>query len=225
MLPVVVVVVSLLAQSQAAPPKIDLVKAKRVFDASCAGCHGPEGRGGKGPPLAVPKLKRVRSDEELGAVILGGIPGTQMPPSWYLGPEGVTLAATYVRVLGAKATLSHVAGDVAKGKALYEGKGGCTGCHSIGSSGRAFGPDLSDIGARRSAENLSESIVDPSAEIAEGFAKVQIVTRQGARVSGVRINEDTFTIQIMEPSGAFRSFRKAELSQLEKHLDESAMPS
>src|SRR6202158_367460 len=68
----------------AAPPRIDLARAKRVFDTSCAGCHGPEGRGGQGTSLAVPKLRHARTDEELGQVILLGLPGTEMPPSWYL---------------------------------------------------------------------------------------------------------------------------------------------
>jgi len=209
----------------AAPPRIDLARAKRVFDTSCAGCHGPEGRGGKGPSLAVPKLRHARTDEELGQLILLGLPGTEMPPSWYLGVEGVTLAAAYVRVLGANATPPQVAGDVVKGKELFRGKGACAGCHTIGAEGRAYGPDLSDIGARRSADGLRESLIQPNAAAGEGFVPVRAVTRQGEKVSGIRLNEDNFTIQILEASGRFHSFRKSALSELQESLTESTMPS
>jgi len=209
----------------AAPPGIDLARAKRVFDTSCAGCHGPEGRGGKGPSLAVPKLRHARTDEELGQTILFGLPGTGMPPSWYLGVEGVTLAAAYVRILGANATPPQVAGDVVKGKQLFRGKGACAGCHSLGAEGHAYGPDLSDIGARRSAAGLREAVIQPNAQAVEGFVPVRAVTRQGEKVSGIRLNEDNFTIQILEASGRFHSFRKSALSELKESPTESTMPS
>jgi cytochrome c oxidase cbb3-type subunit III len=216
-----------LSQANPAPavPRFDLARAKRVFDTSCAGCHGPEGRGGKGPSLAVPKLRHARTDEDLGQIILLGIPGTEMPPSWYLGVEGVTLAVVYVRMLGANATPPHVAGDVVKGQELFRGKGGCAGCHTIGAEGRAYGPDLSDIGARRSATGLRESLTDPNAAAGEGFVPVRAVTRQGEKVSGIRLNEDNFTIQILEPSGLLHSFRKSALSELQERPTESTMPS
>jgi cytochrome c oxidase cbb3-type subunit 3 len=210
--------------SPAAPAKIDLARAKRVFDTNCAGCHGLEGRGGKGPSLAVPKLPRARSDAELVQVISVGIPGTEMPPSWHLGEEGLTLAVAYVRMLGANATPAKVAGDVERGGQLFSGQG-CTGCHTIGSKGRAFGPDLSNIGSRRSAASLRESLLDPNAEVAEGFVSVRAATREGEKVDGIRVNEDNFTIQILDRSGRLHSFRKSALADLEVRPGESAMPS
>jgi putative heme-binding domain-containing protein len=217
-------VAALLAQNGSAAAQPDMARAKRLFDTGCAGCHGPEGVGGKGPSLAVPKLRHAKTDGEIVQLILTGIPGTEMPPSWYLGGE-VALVAAYVRQLGANATPPKVEGDVAKGKALFEGKGGCANCHTIGAAGHAYGPDLSDIGARRTAASLRESLTNPSAEIAPEYMQVHVVTRQGEQVTGIRINEDSFTIQILEPSGRFQSFRKADLSTLEKRADQSPMPS
>jgi putative heme-binding domain-containing protein len=208
---------ALLAQAPAAP-QIDWAKAKRVFDLNCAGCHGPEGVGGKGPPLAVAKLSHGRTNDELGDVIANGIAGTLMPPSWHLGPEGVTLAVAYVRKLGATATPPRVDGDVAKGKSLFAAKG-CATCHSTG-----FGPDLSSIGVRRTAASLRQSLTDPAAEVSEAFLPVRLVTRDGKTIKAIRVNEDTFTIQIVEPSGRFSSFRKDSLAKFDLLPNESPMP-
>ena len=215
-----VLLFSFLAQANpGAAPKIDWGRAKRVFDANCAGCHGPEGVGGKAPALAVAKLPRARTDEELAGVIVNGIPGTVMPPSWHLGNDGVTLAVAYVRKLGAGATPPAVEGDVAKGQALFTSKG-CTTCHNIG-----YGPNLADIGVRRTAASLRESITDPAAMVNEAFLPVRIVTREGKKVEGIRVNEDTFTIQVIEPSGRYSSYRKDSLAKLDKLSGESPMPS
>ena len=213
-------------QAQAvSPPKIDMARARRVFENNCAGCHGPLGQGGRGPNLTVPKLRHARTDMEIAGVVFGGIPGTEMPPSWHLGEEGVTQVIAYLHLLRANATPPQVEGDAAKGKALFEGKGGCLSCHTLNGRGHAYGPELSDIGARRTAESLRQSLEEPSAEVAETFLLVHAVTRQGAKVTGIRLNEDTFTIQIVEPSGRIQSFRKAELAKLEMRPDESPMPS
>jgi cytochrome c oxidase cbb3-type subunit III len=214
-----VLLLSFLAAQAQPAPSVDWAKAKRVYDANCAGCHGPEGVGGKGPALAVPKLPRARTDMQLVNIISGGIPGTLMPPSWHLGATGVMLTVAYVRKLGANATPPKVEGDVAKGQAIFTNKG-CTGCHAIG-----YGPELSSIGSRRTAASLRESVTDPSTEVSEDYLLVSVVTREGKKVQGIRVNEDTFTIQIVEPSGRFVSFRKEALAKLEKRSGESPMPS
>ena len=218
MIPVLVLSL-LMAQANPTPPPIDWAKAKRVFDANCAGCHGPEGVGGKGPALAVPKLPRARTNEELGAIIANGIPGTVMPPSWHLGNDGVMLCIAYVRKLGASATPPKVEGDLVKGESLFRAKG-CTGCHTAG-----YGPDLSNIGARRTAASLRQSVTDPSAEVSEDSLLVRVTTREGKKVQGIRVNEDSFTIQIIEPSGRFSSYRKDSLTKLDTRVGESPMPS
>lgn len=219
MISTVVLLSFLAAQANpAAPPKIDWARAKRVFDANCAGCHGPEGVGGKGPALAVAKLSRARTDEQLAAVIVDGIPGTVMPPSWHLGND-VILAVAYVRKLGAGATPPVVEGDVARGKAIFAIRN-CATCHDLG-----YGPNLASIGARRTAASLRESVTDPAADVADDFLPVRIVTRLGKKVEGIRVNEDTFTIQVMEPSGRYSSFRKDSLAKLDKLIGESNMPS
>ncbi|MGH7674324.1 MAG: c-type cytochrome [Gemmatimonadales bacterium] len=50
--------------------------------------------------------------------------------------------------------------------------GGCVGCHKLGAEGGAIGPDLSRIGARSSATQIRESILDPGARIARGYEQL-----------------------------------------------------
>lgn len=46
---------------------------------------------------------------------------------------------------------------------------GCTACHSILDSEADIGPELRTVGARLSAEQIRQSIIDPMAVIAEGY--------------------------------------------------------
>src|SRR3954464_13441216 len=55
-------------------------------------------------------------------------------------------------------------GDAAKGKALVASHG-CLSCHRIGDTGSRVGPNLSDIGGRRTPERLQRSIVAPDEEV------------------------------------------------------------
>ena len=45
----------------------------------------------------------------------------------------------------------------------------CLACHRLGEQGQEVGPPFTDIGARRDADYIRRSIVDPDAEIAEGY--------------------------------------------------------
>ena len=132
--------------------------------------------------------------------------------------------AAYVRTLG-RAAAVPLTGDAARGKALYETKGGCTACHIVGGAGGTVGPDLSEIGARRSAAYLRESLLKPGATVPDGYLVVAVTTRAGRQMRGVRVNEDSFTIQLREAGGAFHSFRKANLTELKKEFGASTMPS
>ena len=48
---------------------------------------------------------------------------------------------------------------------------GCVGCHEIGAEGGNVGPDLSHVGARRSAESIRAKILDPASSTARGFER------------------------------------------------------
>jgi putative heme-binding domain-containing protein len=209
---------ALLAQAPPGP-----TEGERLFRSQCAHCHGLRGEGGRGAVLAVPTLRHAASDGALARVIRRGIPGTEMPGTAFSDRQ-IAQVAAFVRSLG-RADPRPVPGDPARGRALYESKGKCAGCHTLAGRGRAVGPDLGGIGARTGAAYLRDALLDPEKEVPAGFVQVRAVTRGGTGVLGLRVNEDTFSIQIRDLSGETRSFWKDELAELSKELGGSPMPS
>jgi len=206
-----------------------------LFRVHCAPCHGPQGEGGRGPSLAVRSLPRAPDDAALSAIIALGIPGTQMPATRMTADENRALVA-YVRGLYHPQP-AHAAGDAANGQRIFWSKGNCGNCHTVGPRGGRLGPDLSAVGARRGLDYLRMVLLNPEAEIPDTFAsyrrviympdnflQVRVVTRDGARITGVRIDEDTFTIQIRDAADRVFSFRKDELRELDKDWGKSPMP-
>jgi len=157
------------------------------------------------------------------SVIENGIPDTEMPAHWF-PPGEIRQVAAYVRTLGRVAS-EKIEGDPVRGAGLYAGKGACGRCHTVNGRGGALGPDLTDVGARRSVPYLKESLLDPDAAAPEGFLLLQLLTPDGRRITGVRVGEDTFSIQIYDLSGNFRSFFRSELAKVVKQPGKSPMPS
>lgn len=195
-----------------------------LFQGQCAGCHGPGGDGGRGANLAQPKLRHASDIKELYRVIRRGIPGTEMPAAWQMNEREVWLVTGFVETLG-KRPREGVPGDPVAGEGIYRGKGNCLSCHTAEVPGGLAGPDLTDIGARRSAAYLRRALLEPEADVPEDFLQVRLVTRDGKSLTGVRLNEDTFTIQIRDYSDQLHSFLKEELSEIDKQRGKSPMPS
>lgn len=201
----------------------DVAAGERIYRTQCAYCHGPRGDGGRGANLARPKLLHAPDDQALFNVIANGIPDSEMPEHWFTAHE-IWQVVAFVRTLGRVAP-EKISGDPARGEKLYAGKGNCARCHTVAGRGGALGPDLSDIGARRSAAYLRASLLDPEASVPDGFLQVRLVTRDGRSITGLRLNEDAFSIQIRDFSDGFQSTWKSELAELEKQRGKSPMPS
>ena len=169
----------------------------QLYRANCQACHGAEGDNVPGVDFKSGQFRRASSDDDLVRLILNGIPGTAMPPSNL--PENSRRAlVAYLRSLHAATMSPSAAGEAAHGKAIFEGKGGCLECHRVGSQGSRVGPDLSDIGANRSAPALEKSIVAPEAGILPQNRFVRISLKDGTVINGRRLNEDTYTIEVID---------------------------
>lgn len=168
-------------------------------------------------------IRRASTDEEVARIISGGIPGTGMPPTNLTEPQRRALVA-YLRSMNASTGGGKAPGDAARGMAIFSGKGGCIGCHRAAGKGSYFGPDLSDIGANRKADYLERSILEPNETIAPQNRLVRIVTKQGATITGRRLNEDTHTIQLVDQKDKLLSISKSDVREYAL-LKTSPMPS
>lgn len=198
-------------------------QGRALFRSNCAFCHGGDARGGRGPNLVSATLTHGESEEAMKTVIREGVPGTTMPAFSELTPQEAGEIVAYVKSLSAGVNRqAGVSGDPLKGRQVYL-KNGCAGCHRIAGEGSVYGPDLSRIGASRSVEYVRESIVNPSADVPEEYRGVTVVTRDGRPVTGVRINEDTFSVQLRDAGQQFRMFQKDDVREV-KELNASLMP-
>jgi len=198
-----------------------LARGAKLFQAQCAYCHGPHGDGGRGANLARPKLRHAPDDKALFRIIRLGIPDTGMPGN-AMSVEEVRQVASFVRSLG-RVAHKPLAGNAKRGEQIYAAQG-CAKCHTIAGRGGPVGPDLSDIGSRASATYLSKALTDPESDVPDGFLQVRAVTLGGESVMGVRVNEDAFSIQIVDISGHLHSLWKRELKELFKDWGKSPMP-
>jgi len=202
----------------------DLKNGQQLFMGQCARGHGSKGEGGRGAVLAQPRLRHAPDDESLFIVIRDGIKGTEMPAGYAVDTRETWELAAYVRSLG-RMSPETVAGDAKHGQELYRTKARCAQCHINGGMGGSLGPELTEIGARRSAAHLRAAVLDPASTLPEDFLQVRAVTQDGQTITGVRLNEDTFSIQIRDLSGGIHSFQKGDLKELQRDTGKSPMPS
>ena len=201
----------------------DVEDGAKIYQGSCAGCHGPEGNLVSGVDLARGKFLTVSSDDDLTRVILKGIPGTPMPAATFPEFMAFTVVA-YVRTMGESGKSTLPAGDAARGKTVFEGKGGCGSCHRIGAHGSRLGPDLTDIGGLRRAVQLEQALMEPDKAPPPEYRSVRLVTKSGTEYTGRLLNLDTYTVQMLDSHEQLRSFAKSDLREFAL-ITNSGMPS
>jgi len=198
-------------------------KGPGVFRGNCAFCHGMSGRGGRGPSLVSTRVTQSLTDDQLRDIVQKGIPGTGMP-AFEMESDDLDALVKHIRGLsGTGAPSPPLSGDPAMGAKVYASSG-CSNCHRIGDAGSVYGPELSRIGSSRSPEYLRDSVVNPSVDVPIEFEGVAVTTKAGKRVSGIRVNEDTFTLQLRVSDGSFAFFDKSELTKVD-YPSTSVMPS
>src|SRR5712692_4232530 len=203
------------------------------FRSNCAFCHGLGARGGgRGPDLTRANKRHGTSDAEIFHNIHDGIPGTAMPAATNGGigvgmsDEEIWQVVTYIRSVEKKVSAAEM-GDAAHGKELFYGAAACGTCHMVNGKGGRLGPDLSSTGSARSVEYLTESMRNPSKRLAGGISEplkdfsqeyetATVVTADGTKLQGVVLNEDSFTVQMLDTRERLHAFEKAKLRSYEK---------
>lgn len=203
----------------------DIDNGALLYNAQCSSCHGV-GNGVTGIDLRTGAFRHARSDNDLLAIIRNGIPGTAMPAHGDLAGHDILSLVAYIRNMRDYNVEAVKLGDAQKGKALFEGKGDCLSCHRVNGKGSQIALDLSDTGALHPAAYLERALLDPktNAEAQPQNRFVQAVTKTGRIVKGRRLNEDTFTIQLMDDHENLVSLEKANLKSL-TIVEGAAMPS
>jgi len=211
------------AQTNPSDIRVAEVEGASLFQTHCSYCHGAKGEGGRGPDLTTGIYRRGGTDENLFSTIRNGIPGTEMPVVRATDDEVWKMVA-FVKRLGSAGLNEKAPGDPVAGKAIYEGKGRCAGCHSLGREGGSLGPDLSDVGRRRNLAYLEESLVRPEADVPIRYRALRLTTKSGQKITGIRLNEDDISLQVRDEQDNLRSFFKSDLGEI-KYDQPALMPS
>ena len=209
-------------QTAAPSHEQEVDQGRQAFEANCAVCHGMDASGGRGPNLRRAHIQRAPDEASLCDLIESGIP-PEMPAGAFLTDVEVRSLVAYVRSLGQSAAAA-VTGDAARGEQVFAANG-CAACHILAGRGTAIGPELTDLGDRRSAAHVREVLLDPASRLPAEFLMVRVTTLSGQVAEGIRVNEDNYSIQLRDAAGSLRSFEKAELRSQERLKGQTPMPS
>jgi len=201
-----------------------------LFRQECTFCHGVGAQGGmRGPDLTTGSWTHGGTDADISATISGGVPGTAMPPN-KLTDDEIWRIVAYLRTLEKAPAAAR--GDAGRGESLFFGATRCSSCHMVSGRGGRLGPELTTVGSARSRAYIVESIREPNKHLSEvrglgeatqKFDTVSLTTADGRTIVGVPLNEDTFTVQVMDMSERVQSFEKKTLKSF-RHEDRSLMP-
>ena len=214
-LPLLAVFASENAAGQAANQqysKASIQAGYKLYSAQCALCHANNGDGVAGISLPRQQFRRASTDADIKNTVTNGVAAAGMPP-FQFQPAELDAVVAYIRSGFDLAGEPFVVGDAERGKAIYDGKGGCAACHRVRGNGSRVGPDLSDIGVVRKPSGIQRSIVDPTAGMLPINRPVRIITRDGRTISGRRLNEDTVSVQLIDREERLISLLKADITE------------
>ena len=186
----------------------------RLYVAECSLCHGPQGDRVDGVDLRRGQFRGARSDDDLRRIVTTGVDNARMP-AFDLSEAELDGVIAYIRAGFDPTGVAVKIGDVAEGQAVFRGAGECASCHRVNGTGPRTAPDLSDIGAIRTPASLQRSLLDPYTALIPINRPVMAVTRDGEIIRGRRLNEDTYSVQLIDSEERLRSLVKAELVDFE----------
>jgi len=202
----------------------NVTTGKQTYSASCAGCHGLDGRGGERAPDIVtrPQVRQL-SDAALVQVLQNGVPNTSMPPFRFLDSKTRRSVVAYLRTLQGAASNLKLPGNSERGKEIFFKKGSCSDCHMVHGQGGFFASDLSGHAAGRSQESVRDAIVSPNRDLDPRRRTVVATLTNGSSLEGLARNEDNFSLQLLTPDGALHLLSKSLLASL-TYRNQSPMP-
>jgi putative heme-binding domain-containing protein len=194
----------------------DIEDGGQIYRKNCIGCHGSEGASVAGVDLVNGRYRVATSDEDLVKIIMNGLPGTGMPAT-VLSVSRPPLILAYLRSLKdnkGKKSIAAKGGDASRGKELFWGKGGCGGCHRIQNEGGRSGPNLSDAGHLLSSLEIEAAILDPDDGYPFGTRPVRMERENGVALTGLLLNQDTYSVQVIDQEGSLRSIQRKGLRRM-----------
>ena len=204
--------------------RADIEAGARLYSANCVACHGPNGDMVPGIDLRRGQFRTAVSDADLARVLANGSPAAGMPAFIAFPTSDVTATIAFLRAGFDADAAAVTVGDPARGRTLFAGKAGCAMCHRVNGQGPRLATDLSDIGAIRSAASLQRTLLNPNGSLLPANRIVRAVTSDGRTIRGRRLNEDTYTVQLLDEQERLVSLTKADLRTYEV-VTTSSMPS
>ena len=191
---------------------------KADFQRICSGCHSLDRASGQ-------RMTRAEWAVVVSDMVARGAQGSSTEldnvVSYLSANFGENNAsASYVPPAHTAASASQLAAvetplsveEISNAKRLIQ-ENGCLSCHRIGETGSYVGPDLDGVGAHRSPEQLRASLVSPKKEVLPENRTVHLVTSDGKTVMGRLLNQDGFSVQLIDSSSQLRSFEKSGLRE------------
>ena len=199
--------------SPAAAPDPAVDRGQKVFQQTCAVCHGNDATGARGPDLIrSPVTAHDVKGDQIGEIIRQGRPDKGMP-SMTLSDQEVSDIAAYLharikesvqssRVPKVYAVERLLTGNAAAGRVYFEGLGGCKNCHSPTG-------DLAGIANKHTPIDLQARMLYPESKLFKNTHTSAVVTPpSGEQVQGKVVHVDDFVVGLLDSSGWYRSFAR-----------------
>jgi putative heme-binding domain-containing protein len=189
-------------------------KGKAEFQRVCSSCHSVSMATGQ-------RMDQAQWTGVVNDMVSRGAQGTQQDldniiaylTANYGKDKPMTAVPSQAPVpaaMPAAAPLSEA--EIAKATGLIKANG-CLSCHRVDNMGSYVGPNLSDIGASGSTDDIKAALVSPAKDVRPENRAVRVVTKHGQTVTGRILNQDGFSVQMIDSSSQLRSFQKASLRE------------